>query len=226
MKKIIVVASALFLVAVTNAQTDSTQARQHHHMNRGDMKGKGGHGEVHKDMITKDWKHHGMHAPKLNLTDDQKQQSKTIKEDYDKKIAALYDNDKMKLGDFKKKSASLRKERKEKLDGVLTADQKSKLDDFKKKRVEEMQARSAARLEKMKTKLGLKDDQVATIKSSQDAFHEKMKAIHEDETLLPEQKKEKIKALMMQQKDAFKSVLTQDQLDKIESFKKQREGKR
>jgi len=105
------------------------------------------------------------------------------------------------------------------LDGLLTAEQKAKIAEGKKRIADNMQVQAAARLERMKINLGLKDDQVAKIKTAQTQLREKMKALHEDESLLPEQKKAQMKALMDQQKESLKSVLTAEQLAKLESRK-------
>jgi hypothetical protein len=72
----------------------------------------------------------------------------------------------------------------------------------------------------MKLTLGLSDDQITKIKSNQAALHTKIKSIHENEALLPEQKKEQLKSLMEQQKDIVKSVLTPEQQSKADSLRK------
>jgi hypothetical protein len=72
----------------------------------------------------------------------------------------------------------------------------------------------------MKLTLGLSDDQLTKIKSNQAALHNKIKSIHENESLLPEQKKEQMKSLMEQQKDIVKSVLTPEQQSKADSLRK------
>jgi hypothetical protein len=165
-------------------------------------------------------------AQHLQLTEEQRKQGKTIRENANKQVAALYNNDKLTLGDFKKQKAAILKDQKAKMDGLLTAEQKTKLAEGKKRMADNMQVQAAARLERMKINLGLKDDQVAKIKTTQTQLHEKMKALHEDETLLPEQKKEQMKALMEKQKESLKSVLTAEQLAKLESHKPTREGRK
>ena len=232
MKRIIVTASALFLmVAITYAQTDSTAAKQHHPhphwgANGGDNQGWHGRqdgGGQHEGFAGREGHHGHWGKPHIQLTADQKQQAKAIRESYEKQMAALYANDNLKLGDFKKKSAELRKDQKAKFVALLTPEQKGKIEAFKKKREENMQVMAAARLERMKIELELKDDQVASIKTAQASLHQQMKALHEDMTLLPEQKREKMKELMEKQKETVKAILTPDQQSKMESFRKHKE---
>ena len=231
MKRIIVTATALFLlVGITNAQSDSTQANHEHHFN--DHQAKGGemhkhHGDGQKDggKGRENWAHHDGHEmmQHLHLTKEQKEQGKAIKDNYDKQLAALYDNDKLKMGEFKKKTAALIAERKAKMEALLTVEQKSKIEAFKKKRAEDRQVMAAARLERMKINLGLNENQVASIKTAQESLHTQMKALHEDESLVPEQKKEKMKALFEQHKATVKALLTPEQQSKLESSMKHRE---
>ena len=234
MKKIIATASALFLlVGITNAQSDTTQGKHHPHWggNNGENQqwhgrpGPGGEGWGNRGEGGKGgWgQHRGGEWGMVHLSKEQIEQSKNIRETYGKQLAAFYDNDNLKLGDFKKKSAAIRKEMKDKLAAILTPEQKSKIEASKKKREENMQVMAAARLERMKIDLTLTDNQVASIKTAEASLHTQMKALHEDESLVPEQKREKMKALMEQHKATLKAILTPEQLNKLESTMKHRE---
>lgn len=226
---------ALVIASTANAQQDSTKP---HMLHRPPMGIKGRDGKADKDFKRssgpekfadrKGKFEHGKErfAQHLQLTEEQRKQGKAIRENASKQIATLYNNDKLSLGDFKKKKAAILKEQKEKMEGLLTTEQKTKLAEGKKRMADNMQVQAAARLERMKINLGLKDEQVAKIKTAQTQLREKMKALHEDESLLPEQKKAQMKALMDQQKESLKSVLTAEQLAKLESHKPMREGRR
>ena len=235
MKKMISAAViALVIASTANAQQDSTKQHMQHRAPM-DFKNKGGkdgkdfkRGGSEKFADRKGRFEHGKErfAQHLQLTEEQRKQGKTIRENANKQVTELYNNDKLTLGDFKKKKAAILKDQKEKMDGLLTAEQKTKLAEGKKRMADNMQVQAAARLERMKINLGLKDDQVAKIKTAQTQLHEKLKALHEDETLLPEQKKEQMKALMEKQKESLKTVLTAEQLAKLESRKPMREGRK
>ncbi len=240
MKKIILTATALFMLTViVNAQADSAQAKPHHHPKmgkEGNNQGRRPNGDGPQRQgseMAGRWGEHGKGGefgrppqhPPIKMTEDQRNQAKAINESYEKQIVALYANDKMRLGDFKTKSAELRKSRKDKLTALLTPEQKGKIDAFKKKREENQQVMAAARLERMKIELNLKEEQVASIKAAEVTLREQMKALHEDETVLPELKREQMKALMEKHKETVKALLTPEQAIKLESMKKPREGR-
>ena len=77
-------------------------------------------------------------------------------------------------------------------------------------------------MEKMKTDLGLTDEQSAKLKSDRTAMQEKMKAIREDKSLNDEAKKEQVKELMKKQKEDMRSILTEEQLKKLDEQKQKR----
>lgn len=227
---------ALVMTSTANAQQDSTK---HHMQHRATMGQKGRDGKEGKDFKRgggpekfagrKGKFEHGKErfAQHLQLTEEQKKQGKAIRENANKQVTALYNNDKLSVGDFKKQKATILKEQKVKMEGLLTTEQKTKLAEGKKRMADNMQVQAAARLERMKINLGLNDAQVAKMKTAQTQLHEKMKALHEDETILPEQKKEQMKALMEKQKESLKSILSAEQLAKLESqHKPMREGRR
>ena len=156
----------------------------------------------------------------LRLSPEQLKQSKAINEDYRNQVADLQKKDKISLGEYKSQLAALHKDHKAKLQGILTDEQKNKIAEAKKNAEINAKVMGVARMERLKLTLGLSDDQVAKIKSNQEALHNKIKTIHENEALLPEQKKEQMKSLMEQRKDIVKSVLTPEQQTKADSLRK------
>jgi hypothetical protein len=161
----------------------------------------------------------------LHLSPDQMKQGKVINEDFRNQKLALEKNDKISLGEYKTKLASLKKDRKEKLLALLNDKQKNQIAEHKKNAVINAQVKNVARLERMKLTLGLSEDQVAKIKSHQSNLREKLKAIRENDALLPDQKKEEVKNLMAQRKDFIKTVLTPEQQIKADSLKKNFKGR-
>ena len=156
----------------------------------------------------------------LNLTYEQQKRLKSLHEDYAKKLADLAKDNDMTMGEYRKKRAALQQEQKEQMQNVFTPEQKNKLAELKQKAQDKMQQAREARLQKMKQQLNLTDEQVASIKSKQEDLHTQMKNVFSDNTLLPDEKKEKLRSLMDQQKENFNSVLTQDQLDKLQDMKR------
>jgi Spy/CpxP family protein refolding chaperone len=186
MKKIIALsfAFAAFTFAASAQETRKTADKKVKHERRHD----GNKKEMFKD---------------LNLSDAQKTQLKSIKED-----------------------KSLTKEqRKEKMNGVFTADQKSAMA----KNRTEMQAKRKEMHEKkakeMQEKLGLSNDQAAKLKSQREATHQQLKALKADQSLTKEQKKEKMKAIKAAAQEQRKTVLTADQLKKMDDMKKEGKGR-
>jgi protein CpxP len=69
-------------------------------------------------------------------------------------------------------------------------------------------------LEMLAKKLDLTADQQAKLKPIFEDRHEKMKALRDDTSLTPDDKKAKAKALMESSNDQIKAILTPDQLTK------------
>jgi hypothetical protein len=155
-----------------------------------------------------------------HLTPEQQKQAKTINEDYHKQVAALRSNDKQTLGEFKKQMFQLQQQHTQKLQALLTPEQKEQIAKAKKRTEDNRQVMAAAQLERMKINLSLKDDQVTALKQQREDFRNKVKAIHENNNLLPDQKREQMKALLAQQKEGLKSILTPEQQSKMDSLHK------
>jgi hypothetical protein len=70
----------------------------------------------------------------------------------------------------------------------------------------------------LKLHLNLTDDQVAKIKAGQENLHSQVKAIHENDNLLPQEKRDQMKAILAKRNDTYKSVLTPDQYTQFEKM--------
>jgi len=127
---------ALVMTSTANAQQDSTKPRMQHRPPMG-IKGRDG-----KEL--KDFKHdggpekfadrkgrfeHGKEhfAQHLQLTEEQRKQGKTIRENASKQIESLYNNDKLTLGEFKKKKAAILKNKKRNWMACLLLNKRQKL---------------------------------------------------------------------------------------------------
>lgn len=199
MKKIFIAATALLMATVSlQAQSTTEKTKAPHH--------KGPHG---KEQFAK-----------LNLNDEQKKKAKELNESYHKQSAELRKNTTMSVGDFKAKNEALRKEQHEKMQALLTPEQKTQLASQRKEGMQKMKEGQAKHFDKMKSQLGLSDEQSKKIKDSQAGFHSKIKSIREDKALTETQKKEQVKNLSKQQREQMKSILTPDQLQKIKGGRK------
>jgi len=158
----------------------------------------------------------------IHFSAEQRKQMQAINMDFHKKSTDLYKNDNLTLGQYKSQLLALQKEKKTKLQGLLTQDQKDQMAMSKKRREEDMQVRSAARLERMKIRLKLTDEQTARIKSQEQNMRAQVRSIRENENLMTYQKMEQIKSLAAKRRDEMKTVLTPEQVTQLENMHKQR----
>jgi Spy/CpxP family protein refolding chaperone len=172
-------------------------------------------------------KHHREHLTKdLNLSEDQKQQLKTINDNYRKQSAELNKNEDITVREMRDRKASLAKEHRTSIDGILTAEQKAKIQEQRKKSMEKRQERQAKRMEKMKKDLALTNDQSSRLKSMNESYKTKFESLRKDESLDRTAKKEQFKTLHKQHKAEIKNVLTQEQIQKLEEMRKDRNERR
>jgi Spy/CpxP family protein refolding chaperone len=158
----------------------------------------------------------------LNLSDDQKTEMKTINEDFKQQMTDLKKSeDKITVTEWKSKMATIRKDHIEKMQKVLTDEQKASLKTMKHEHKADMKKHGARRLEHMKKELNLTDDQVNALKKNHEEMGQKFKAVRDDKSLTEDQKKVELKKFKEQQHESLKSILTEEQLQKLDQQKKQ-----
>jgi len=167
------------------------------------------------------FRHGGEH---IRYTPEQRKQVMAINKDYRQKSEDLFNQDNLTLKQYKAGLVALQKDKKDKLQALLTPQQKDEMAARRKRMTENAQVMEVARLERLKLRLNLSDDQVTKIKTGQEALHSQFKAIHENDNLLPQQKMEQMKALMAKRNDTFKAVLTPDQYTQFEKMSHHRFG--
>ncbi|MFT3932994.1 MAG: hypothetical protein QM726_05200 [Chitinophagaceae bacterium] len=206
MKKVIVSMAVILLAAISVNAQQPDQPMQHKGQHQRFMHR--GHG---RDMMAK----------KLNFSDAQKQQLKTINSDFHKKMEDLKKHDEITVKEFKSRMASLNKDRRDQMQALLTPAQKDQLSKMKEERMKMAKVNANARAEKMKIKLGLSDAQASQMKTIRTDMMAKMKTIHQDNSLSQDQKREQMKSLVIQQKEQLKTILTPDQLQQLEQMRGQ-----
>lgn len=214
MKKYLIAVSAFTIFAVSaNAQTkrdntDKTTIQHHRKMNHDKM------GHRNKN---------GMMMKQLNLSDTQKQQAKSLREDYKNQYKQLEDNkSSMSLQDYQAKKGQIRTEQSSKFESILTADQMAKMSDMKKDQMAKRENMQHNRMDKMKMTLNLTDDQVSKLHNQHETFKTQAKEIKENTSLTDEQKKESLMDLRKRSKEDEKTILTAEQLQKREDMKNKR----
>lgn len=172
-------------------------------------------------------KHHrGDELKSLNLSEDQKAKFKALREENRKQREELKKNDNITVKEWKTKMEAQRKEQRAKFQSILTEEQKTQLEKSRQEKKARFKERSKTRMEKMKTELGLSEEQSAKLKANREAMSEKIKSIREDKSLNDESKKEQTKELMKKQKEEMKSILTEEQLKKLKEQKHQRPSRK
>lgn len=165
------------------------------------------------------WGHEFVH-----YTPEQRKQVMAINKDYREKSEDLFKQDNITLKQYKAGLIALQKEKRGKLQALLTPQQKDEIAARRKRMSENAQVMAAARLERLKLRLSLSDDQVTKIKAGQESLRSQFRAIHENDNLLPQQKREQMKTLMTTRNETLKSVLTPDQYTKFQQMSHHRPG--
>jgi len=198
----------------TGIQSDTT--RHHYGMHRGwghRQDGWASRGERHQGFG-----HHGFGRERIHYTPQQRQQLLSINKDFKQRSEALFAQDNITLKQYKAGLITLQKDKKAKLAALLTPQQKNEMAERRKKMTENAQVMAVARLERLRLHLNLTDDQVAKLKAGQESLRSQVKAIHENDNLLPQEKREQMKALLAKRNDTYKSVLTPDQYSQFEKM--------
>jgi hypothetical protein len=167
---------------------------------------------------------HGFRGNGIRYTPEQRKQVMAINKDYRQRSVDLFKKDNITLKEYKAGLIALQKEKKTRLEALLTQQQKDQLATRRQRAAENARVMAAARMERLKIRLNLTDDQVARIKASQENLMASMKAIHDNDNLLPQQKMEQFKDLASKRQDNIKAVLTPDQLSKFQEMNKNRPG--
>lgn len=206
MKKIFVATLFTALVAVAGAQEKKDHAHKPHKKER------------HQG-------HHGKAGDHLNLTDTQKQQLKTLKENRKKEIDQLKNSGQTgtQLAESRR---AIQEKYKAQMQSVLTPEQRAKMEKMQGEHRHKMQHMPRGQYArgfhagKMASELNLTEDQKAKLQEYHQQFRTKAGAIKNDNSLTPEQKKAAMKTLAAEQKEKSRQVFTAEQLRKIEAHRK------
>jgi Spy/CpxP family protein refolding chaperone len=170
--------------------------------------------------------HHEMALQQLSLTADQKTQLKSLNDDYSKQVMDLKKTDNITVKEWKARKENLRTEHKARIQSLLTTEQKDKMQKMKANRKAMREVDNKARMEKMKIRLGLTNDQVSKIQQNHKEMAEKMKSLHENKSMDVEKRKEQMKALKQAQKEKMRSILTAEQQKQMKEGMDSRRSKR
>jgi hypothetical protein len=184
-----------------------------------DGRGREGWGHGQDGWASRGGHRHGRFGhERIHYTPEQRQQLMAINKDFKQRSEALFAQDNITLKQYKAGLIALQKDKKAKLAALLTPQQKNEMAERRKRMTENAQVMEVARLERLRLHLNLTDDQVAKLKAGQENLRSQVKAIHENDNLLPQEKREQMKALMAKRTDTYKSVLTPDQYTQFEKM--------
>lgn len=236
MKKILTSALIIALsVGAAQAQSTTTpkkegQRKEH----KGDFKGhhQGGKGEG---------------LEKLNLTADQQARMKALNGDFKKQQEALKAQEStLTAAQMKEKRQALHQQQRAQMESILTQEQKAQLAQLKEERKAQAKEGRGERGRFDSTgrkdfgkrgpngdagfsrggdfakELNLTADQQTKMQQIRADFRSKMEAIRNDNALTQEQKKTKFQELAKAQQEQVKSILTKEQIQKMESLRKER----
>ncbi len=224
MKKILL--SLIAIATITFSVDAQTKRNNAEKQNRTEKNGKSKLGHAKHDEKKHDqmMNHHKM-GDKVNLTEAQRQQMKSINMDFKNRLQELKKSDNMTVKEFNAKKEVFMQERKQKIQALLTPEQKNQMKQFKKEHSDKGEIESGKRMEKMQTNLGLSNDQVEKMKAQKEIYKSRTEAIKNNQSTGNERKKEQLKALREERKNSFKSFLTPEQLQKLEAMKNKRSMK-
>lgn len=227
---------ALSIGAAQAQQTNPGKAEGHKKEHRGH------HGD-HKDGK-------GGGFEKLNLSADQKAKMQSLKEEFKKESQALKAQENtLTAAQMQEKRKALHEKHQAQMQALLTKEQKDQIAQMKAEHKGAAQARkgdkgrfdSSARGPRegfrgkkgpggdrgaeFAKELNLTADQQTRMQQIRTDFRSKMEAVRNNSSLTQEQKRTQFQALAKAQQEQMKSVLTKEQIEKMQSLRKERPAK-
>ena len=247
MKRTVMLLAAVCAIAAANAQSvgtpsnDSSGMRMQHHWQRQDSTSRQRfksfrynrnndnhfyHGDYGMNRFRQgNNRQHGRFGGFLRWTAEQRKQLQNINADYRKKAADLYRQDDLTLKAYKAGLYALQKDKKERIQALLTTEQKAKIAEHKKRMDENAQVMAAARLEKMKIRLKLSDEQAAAIKMQQQKTRTAIASILKNDNIMHDEKRSRMKEVAKSNRETIRSILTPEQQAALDSLHQHRDGK-
>lgn len=158
-------------------------------------------------------------ANRLNLTQEQQEKIRTIHEDGRRQMQALRDNKQQSLQQYDEARARIKKDNKSKIQAILTKEQQASMTKMRSEKEEKRKAHQLKRLDGLKAKLSLTDNQYEQLKGLQDKNHTAIKNIHDNDNIGPDAKRSAIQKIRESAMEERKKILTVEQWKKMEDMK-------
>lgn len=205
----------LLTIGAAQAQTNSTDKRP-------------GHKKEQKQSFDK-----------LNLSADQKARLQSIREDFKKQTADLKNNTSLSADQKQARRKELHQQFRSQSEAILTPAQKEQMAKSKeqwkgknkearkdlKKDGQQRPGRGMNRGQAAQKDLGLNADQQKKMEQMRADFRNKFSSLRSDNALTADQKKLKMQEMRKQQQEQMKSILTPEQIQKMESARQDRTRK-
>jgi Spy/CpxP family protein refolding chaperone len=153
-------------------------------------------------------------AKELNLTDEQKAKLKELYAPQWEKLREIWKDESLTREQKLEKFKALRAGNEPKLKDILTPEQLQKW--------QQRQTQARERVEKAKQEWNITDEQKAKLKATFQPQLEKFRELRQNQSLTPQEKMEKLKAMRKELAPQIKEVLTPDQYEKWEKARAQR----
>ena len=164
---------------------------------------------------------------KIELTEEQASKIETLTIEFVTLKRKIKADETISTEDKKTQIKNAKKASKEQFNEILTEEQLAKLKELKEEHKKLAPQKKADKMTKhMTEELELTDTQVERVKILNLKVAEKIKAIIDDESMSKEKKKEFIKGNKADHKNAMKSILTADQLEKYETILEEMKAKK
>ena len=181
-------------------------------------------------------KEHNKSFNDLNLSADQKARLQSIREDFKKQSADLKNNTSLSAEQKQARRKELHKQFRSQSEAVLTPAQKNEMakkraegkeekKDAKKELKKDGMARNGKGMQRgqgFQKELGLTSGQQQKLEQMRTDFRNRFSSLRSDNSLTASQKKAKMQETRKQQQDQMKSILTPEQIQKMESLRQER----
>jgi Spy/CpxP family protein refolding chaperone len=160
---------------------------------------------------------------KLNLTDAQKAQMKTINQNFRQQMQDLKKQGNITVDQQTQRREAIAKEHRAKIQAILTPEQRDQAANYKKDFKEGRKENGRDdRFEEITKDLNLTPDQSAKMSSINASFRTSLQNIRQNSTLGENEKREQMKKLMKQHRSDMEALLTNDQKEQLKSRQKNR----
>ncbi|MCW3078713.1 hypothetical protein [Segetibacter sp.] len=207
MKKIVLGMMAVALTFTAIAQKDGSSNKNKNHEKESTYKKSKG----------------GENFDKLNLTDAQKAQMKTINQNFRQQMQDLKKQGNITVDQQTQRREAIAKEHRAKIQAILTPEQRDQAANYKKDFKEGRKENGRDdRFEEITKDLNLTPDQSAKMSSINASFRTSLQNIRQNSTLGENEKREQMKKLMKQHRSDMEALLTNDQKEQLKSRQKNR----